>query len=109
MFLGNISEDAEQHLIRFNNAYDIFNLVEYDVACWVFVLSLHWNALEWFSLLLPRTIIDWEVLESLFIEKYFPRKDPQSLFLKLVNIEMYEKEIVKNFSFKFMTLLHEIP
>jgi hypothetical protein len=58
---------------------------------------------------LPGTITSWDVLENLFVEKYFPRKDPYSLFLKLVEIQMNEQETVKDFTFRFMKVLHEIP
>jgi hypothetical protein len=75
----------------------------------LFVLTLKGNASEWFYSLLSQTITSWDVLENLFVEKYFPRKDPYSLFLKLVEIHMNDKETVKNFTFRFMKVLHEIP
>ena len=70
---GNILEDAKKHSIEFNNACDIHDVVEDEVACWLFILTLQGNACEWLYSLLPKTIINWAVLESLFIEIYFPR------------------------------------
>jgi len=58
---------------------------------------------------MPGTITSWNVLENSFSEKYFPRKDPYSLFLKLVKIQMNEQKRVKDFTFRFMKVLHEIP
>jgi hypothetical protein len=33
MFFGNTSNDVEKHLVKFDNARDIYNVVEDDVAC----------------------------------------------------------------------------
>jgi hypothetical protein len=57
-------------------------------------------------LIAPGTITSWDVLENLFVEKYVPRKDPYSLFLKLVEIHMNEEETVKYFTFRFMKVLY---
>lgn len=57
----------------------------------------------------PRMITNKEVLVSLFVEKYFPRTYPYALFLKLVDIQIYEKETTKDFTFRFMKVFHEIP
>jgi hypothetical protein len=75
----------------------------------LFVLTLKGNANEWFYSLLLGTITSWDVLENLFVEKYFPRKDPYSLFLKLIKIHMNEEETAKDFALRFMKVLHEIP
>jgi hypothetical protein len=73
------------------------------------MLTLKGNASEFLYLLLPKTITSWIVLENLFVEKYFPKKDPYYIFLKLVEILMNEEETVKYFTFRFMKFLHEIP
>jgi hypothetical protein len=52
MFFGNASEDAEKHLIKFDNACEIYNVAENDVACRLFILTLKENASEWFYSLL---------------------------------------------------------
>ena len=39
-FFGNASEDAKQHLIKFNNAYNILNVAEENVACQLFMVTL---------------------------------------------------------------------
>lgn len=109
MFFGNALEDAEKHLIKFDSVCEICNMDENDVACCLFILTLKENASEWFYSLLPGTITSWNLLENLFVEKYFPRKDPYTFFLTLVEIQMNEKEIVKDFTFRFMKILHEIP
>jgi hypothetical protein len=109
IFFRNTSEDAEKHLIKFDSACEIFNVAENDVACFLLILTLKENASEWFYSLLPITITSCDVLENLFVEKYVPRKDPYSLFLKLVEIHMNEEETVKDFTFRFMKVLHEIP
>jgi hypothetical protein len=53
MFFGNTSEDVEKHLVKFDSVCDIYNVVEDDVACRLFVLTLKGNASEWFYSLLP--------------------------------------------------------
>jgi hypothetical protein len=53
MFFRNTSEDAEKHLVKFDNVCDIYNVVEDDVACRLFILTLKGNASEWFYSLLP--------------------------------------------------------
>jgi hypothetical protein len=90
MFFRNTLEDAEKYLINFDSSCEIYNVAQNDVVCWLFILTLKENVSEWFYSLLPGTITRWDVLENLFIEKYFPRKDPYSLFLKLVEIHMNE-------------------
>jgi hypothetical protein len=84
MFFGNTSEDAKKHLVKFDSACDIHNVAENDVACRLFILTLTENASECFYSLMLRSITSWDVLENLFVDKYFPRNDPYFLFLKLV-------------------------
>jgi hypothetical protein len=96
MFFENILEDAEKHLIKFESSCKIYNVVENHVACRLFILTLKENA-------------SWDVLENLFIDKYVSRKNPYSIFLKLVEIHMSEEEPIKDFTFIFMRVLHDIP
>jgi hypothetical protein len=96
-------------LVKFDTACDIYNVVEYDVSCQVFILTLKGNTSEWFYPWIPRTIISWDVIKKLFFKIYFPRKDPYSLFSRVVEIQMNEEETVKYFTFIFMKVLHEIP
>jgi hypothetical protein len=55
------------------------------------------------------TITRWDVLENLFVDKCVPRKYTYSLLLKLVEIHMNEKEIIKYFTFIFMKVIDDIP
>jgi hypothetical protein len=96
-------------LIKFYSACEIFNVAQNDVACRLFISTLKEYVSEWFYSLLPGTITSWDVLENSFVERYFSRKDPYSLFLKLVEIGMNKEETIKDFSFRFMKVLHEIP
>jgi hypothetical protein len=86
VFFENTSEDENKHLGKFDSACDFYNVVEYDVACQFLILTLRGNSSEQFYSLVPETMTSWDVLENLFVEKYFSRKDPYSLFLKLVEI-----------------------
>jgi hypothetical protein len=58
--------------------------------------------------LFPGTFTSWDILENLFIEKYFPRKHPYSLLLKLIQIQMSEEDTIKDSTFIFMKVLHDI-
>jgi hypothetical protein len=108
-FCRNVSEDANKHLIKFDRVCELFNVAQNDVACQLFILTLKEDASEWFYSLLPETITSWDVLENLFVKRYFSRKYPYSLFLKLVETRMNKEETIKDFSFRFMKVLHEIP
>jgi hypothetical protein len=83
IFFGNASEDGEKLLIKFESVCEIYNVVENDVACHLFILNT--------------------------VKEDFPRKDPYTLFLKLVEIQMNEQGTVKDFTFRFMKILHMIP
>jgi hypothetical protein len=84
-------------------------VVENDVACCLFILTLKEYASEWFYSLFLGTITSWDALENVFVEKYVQIKDPYSIFLMLVEIYMNEEEIVKYFTFRFMKVLYQIP
>jgi hypothetical protein len=71
-FFGNTSEDAEKHLFRFKSTCDVFNLIEDNVTCRLFLQTLCGDALEWYNSLLPGTITSWDVLETSFAENFFP-------------------------------------
>jgi hypothetical protein len=109
MFFGNTSKYEEKHLVKFDCASEIYNVVDNGIACQLFILTLKEDASEWYYLLLPGTITSWNVLEKRFVEKYFSRKDPYFVFLKLIEIQMNEEEMVKDLSFIFMKVIHEIP
>jgi hypothetical protein len=69
-FFGNTSEDVEHHLFRFKCTCDIFNLVEDNVTCLLFLQTLRGDALEWYCSFLHETVTSWDVLETLFDEKF---------------------------------------
>jgi len=105
----NVSKYAKKHLIKFDSAFEIFNVAQNDVAFQLFILTLKEDVSEWFYSLLPETITSWDVLENLFVKIYFSRKYPYYLFLNLVEIRMNKEETVKDLYFIFMKVLHEVP
>jgi hypothetical protein len=72
----NISDDAKNFFIKFDSAYEIFNVAGNDVACQLFILNLKEDVSEWFYSFLPDNITTWDALENIFVEKYVPRKYP---------------------------------
>jgi hypothetical protein len=62
MFIGNTSKDVEKHLVNFDSACDIYNVVEDDVAFSLLILTIKGNSSECFYSLLLRTITSWDVL-----------------------------------------------
>jgi hypothetical protein len=71
-FFGNTLEDGEKHLFRFKITCDVFNLIEYNVTCRLFLQTVCGYALEWYHSLLPGTITNWDMLETLFAKTFIP-------------------------------------
>ena len=65
-FFGDVSEDAEKHLINFKGTCYDFNIFEDNVTCILLLQNLQENALEWYSSLIPNSVTSWDVLEYSF-------------------------------------------
>jgi hypothetical protein len=71
-FFGNTLEDAK-HMFNFKSICHDYNLTEDNVTCRLFLQTLCGDVLQWYGLLLPNTIISWDVLENSFAENFIPR------------------------------------
>ena len=65
-FFGDASEDAEKRLFNFKSTCHDFDLPEDNVTCRLFLQTPRGNSLEWYSSLIPNSIINWDVLEDSF-------------------------------------------
>jgi hypothetical protein len=82
MFFRNALEDAVKHLIKFDGAYEIYIVVEDDIACQLFILTPKENTSEQYYSLLPGTITNQDVLENICRE-ILPKKRSIFSFLKV--------------------------
>jgi len=69
-FTGTEGVRAEEHLESFYNYADNLNIYEEDVWMRVFVQSLDGEARKWFNKLVPRSIVDIEALDDVFLKHW---------------------------------------
>jgi hypothetical protein len=93
MFFRNTLEDAENHLVKFDNVFYIYNVVEYEISFWLFILTLERNACEWFYSFLPGTITscDAGASSSIFNEATWRTYHHSTCIFKLVLIQRRER------------------
>jgi hypothetical protein len=71
-FFGNTSEDVEQSLFNFKSTCEVFNITGDNVTCQLFLQNLHGDALEWYNLVIPNTITNWDALENSSAKNFIP-------------------------------------
>ena len=59
--------------------------------------------------LAPRSITSWEKFEKAFMAEFSNEESPKIFPLELLGIRMNEKEKVKDFNERFISLLNKIP
>jgi hypothetical protein len=85
------------------------NVEHEDVVCRIFPYTFEGNASTWYFTQQPQTIVSWDRFETIFLEKFGDDKSPEVLVMELSSMKMNQKEKVKDFNQRFLTLKNKIP
>lgn len=80
-----------------------------DVACRLFPCTLDGREVVWYHSLPPNSIQNWKGFKQLFHEKFVDDKTAAMLLKEMENMNMEQKEKVKDFNQRFNCILNRFP
>jgi hypothetical protein len=96
----------EYHVKQFMIALNLMNVEYEDVICIFFPHTFKGNTSTWFFNLAPRYITSWKQFEVAFMAQFSDGQTSGILFLEISRIRINEKDKVKYFNQRFITLLN---
>ena len=99
---------AENHIDKFILAIQTMNVQHEDVVCRLFPLTFEGIDVVWYFSLTQGSITSWGDFSQAFLNKFGEDKTPAMLALELARIKMENKERIKYFNHRFLTLLNII-
>ena len=99
---------AKNHIDKFILVVHTMNFQHKDVVCRLFPLNFKGKAAVWYFSLTQGSITSWGDFSQAFLNKFGEDKTPAMLTLELDRIKMENKEQIKYFNQRFLTLLNRI-
>jgi hypothetical protein len=109
LFSGRLGESVEDHLAKFFQVVDNFNVEHEDVVMRMFVSTLEWEARAWYKSLPDASIDGWDSFQDKFIERWEKTHDIFFLCTIFSIIKKHESEIVCQFNAHFFKFYNQIP
>ena len=108
-FHGKATEDPDEFLFEFDILYHSYDYTSSEQKLKIFLATLKDNALHWFMSLGGETIIMWEQMKQVFLEKYQEycnTKDKREELFKMVQRDEESLEdFVKRINFLLLVLV----
>jgi len=100
-FTGTEGVTTEEHLESFYSYANNLDIYEEDVWMRVFVQSLDGEARKWFRQLTPRSIVDIEALDDVFLKHWGDKGDLFYYHTEFGNLQREYGELLSNFNIRF--------
>lgn len=99
----------EEHIKQFMLSLRMMDLEHEDVVSILFCYTFQGKASTWFFSLALRSITPWKQFETALMTQFRDEKTLGILFLVISRININKKERIKDFNYRFITLLKNIP
>jgi hypothetical protein len=101
--------NAQQHVEKMNDYFDLQEVEEVDVQMRLFAQSLTGDVKKWFKNLHASTITDMTVFHQTFLDRWKVNKNPLQILSKYENIGRNQGETVQDYYTHFNNLYNAIP
>jgi hypothetical protein len=99
----------EDHIKLFMLSLRLLEVQHEDVVCRLFPYTFVGQASTWFFSLAPGSIASWQQFETTFISQFGDDKTSGMMVLELSRMRCDKKDIIKDFSQRFISHLNRIP
>jgi hypothetical protein len=100
--------NAQQHVDKMNDYFDLQEVDEADVQMRLFSQSLTRHVKKWFKALRPATIVDIASFELSFLNRWEVKKNPLQILSEYENIKRNQGETVQDYCIRFNNLYKAI-
>jgi hypothetical protein len=101
--------NAQQHVDKMNDYFDLQEVDEVDVQMRLFAQSLTGEVKKWFKTLPAATITDIVVFHRTFLDRWEVKKNPLQILSEYENIRRNQGETVQDYCTRFNNLYNAIP
>jgi hypothetical protein len=101
--------NAQQHVDKMNDYFDLQEVDEADVQMRLFAQSLTGDVKKWFKALRPATIVDLVAFQRSFLDRWEVKKNPLQILSEYENIRRNQGETVQDYCTHFNNLYNAIP
>jgi hypothetical protein len=101
--------NAQQHVDKMNDYFDLQEVDEADVQMRLFAQSLTGEVKKWFKALPAATITDIVVFHRAFLDRWEVKKNPLQILSEYENIRRNQGETVQDYCTHFNNLYNAIP
>jgi hypothetical protein len=101
--------NAQQHVDKMNDYFDLQEVDEADVQMRLFAQSLTGEVKKWFKTLRAATITDIVGFHRTFLDRWEVKKNPLQILSEYENIRRNQGETVQDYCTRFNNLYNAIP
>jgi hypothetical protein len=101
--------NAQQHVDKMNDYFDLQEVDEADVQMRLFAQSLTGDVKKWFKALRPATVVDLAAFQRSFLDRWEVKKNPLQILSEYENIRRNQGETVQDYCTHFNNLYNAIP
>jgi hypothetical protein len=108
-FDGTRTLNAQQHVDKMNDYFDLQEVDEFDVQMRLFVQSLTRDVKKWYKGLRAVSVVDLTVFQRIFLDKWKVKKNPLHILLEYKNIRRNQGETIQDYCTRFNNFYNAIP
>jgi hypothetical protein len=108
-FNSTIPLNAQQHIDKMNDYFDLQEVDKVDVQMRLFAQSLTRDVKKWFKTLRVATIPDIIIFHQNFLDRWEVKKNPLQILSEYENIKRNQGETVQDYCTRFNNLYNAIP
>jgi hypothetical protein len=100
--------NAQQHVDKMNDYFDLQEVDEVDVQMRLFAQSLTGDVKKWFKALRPASVVDLAAFQRIFLDRWEVKKNPLQILSEYENIRRNQGETVQDYCTHFNNLYNAI-
>jgi hypothetical protein len=101
--------NAQQHVDKMNDYFDLHEVDEVDVQMRLFAQSLTGDIKKWYKGLHAASVLDLTAFQRIFLDRWEVKKNPLQILSEYENIRRNQGEIVQYYCTRFNNLYNAIP
>jgi hypothetical protein len=108
-FDGTRPLNAQQHIDKMNDYFDLHEVDEADIQMRLFAQSLKGDIKKWYKDLRATSILDLTAFQRRFLDRWEVKKNPLQILSEYENIRRNQGERVQDYCTRFNNLYNTIP
>jgi hypothetical protein len=101
--------NAQQHVDKMNDYFDLQEVDEADVQMRLFAQSLTGDVKKWYKGLCVASVVDLTMFQIIFLDRWEVKKNPLQILSEYENIRRNQGETVQDYCTRFKNVYNVIP